>query len=68
MFALFKAILLNIGRIEVNLACNYVFSFLSMCLEVSCFLLTPEKCDVAAPVRAGLVFCLGWVSAGKDVI
>lgn len=35
LFALFKAILLKMGRTEVNLACIFVFSFLSMWLEMS---------------------------------
>lgn len=35
LFALFKAILLKMRRIEVNLACICVFSFLSVWLEVS---------------------------------
>lgn len=54
LFTLFKAILLRMERIEVNLPCIYVISFLCMWLEVSWFLPTPEKSDVAAPVRAGL--------------
>lgn len=68
LFTLFKAILLKMEKIEVNLACIYVFAFLSLWLEVSWFLVTTEKSDVAGPVRAGLAFCLGSVYAGKDVI
>lgn len=51
--------LLKMGKIQVNLTCIYVFSFLSVWLEVSWFLLTPEKSDAAAPGSAGLDFCLG---------
>lgn len=48
-FALFKAILLKMGKRKSNLTCVYEFAFLSMWLKVSWFLITPEKSDVAAP-------------------
>lgn len=56
------------GKIEVNVTCIYEFSFLSMWLEVSWFLITPDKSDVAAPGTAGLGFCLGYSSVVEDLI